>query len=101
MRVTVLFICLLLPIGVFAESKTISKIDYVYVLNTEKSFDFSGGQNHECGSNLYRTNDATEEITNRKFSLVLAAYTAGKKVIINTEGCAGSRMKFGWIRIID
>jgi len=92
---------LVMTLGATAEPKTISKVDYVYVLDVERSFDFSGGSNHECGSNLYRTTAATEDIANRKFSLLLAAFTAVKKVVINTEGCSGNRMKFGWVRIID
>ncbi len=85
----------------FADPVTIDKINYVYVLDSEKSFDFSGGSTHECGSTLYRTTTQTEDIANRKFALALAAYTAGKKVMINTEGCSSNRMKFGWIRILD
>lgn len=86
---------------VYGETRTIEKVDYVYVLDAEKSFDFSGGNTHECGSNLYRTITPTEEIANRKFSVVLTAFSAGKKVILNTEGCSGNRMLFGWVRVSD
>lgn len=85
-----------------AASKTLDKIHYIYQLDVDKSFDFSAGSvSHECGSTLYRTTVATDDIAARKFSMVLAAYMAGKKVTLNTEGCSGSRMKFGWIRIHD
>lgn len=101
MKVIILLLTVMLASGVAAESKNIDKIDYVYVLDMEKSFEFSGGSEHECGSSLYRATGTTEDIVNRKFTLLLAAYTAGKKVVINTEGCAGNRMKFGWVRIVD
>lgn len=99
MRIVLLVWGLFLSPMIFADAKTINKIDYVYVLDTEKSFDFAGGGNHACGSNIYRTHAETEAIANRKFSVALAAYTAGQRVTINTEGCSGNRMKFGWIRI--
>lgn len=89
-----------LATNVLAKTKTISKVNYVYVLDIERSFDFSG-DTHECGSNIYRTKTETEEIANRKFSLVLAAYTAGKRLTIDTRGCDGNRMLFGWVRILD
>lgn len=85
----------------FAEPKKIEKISYVYVLDDGQSFDFSAGAHHECGTNIYRTRAADAGILNRKFSLVLTAYTARKRLTINTSGCDGNRLLFNWVRLHD
>lgn len=69
----------------YPEAVTIPEIDFIYDLGMDKSFDFSGGEVHECGSKLYRTSSTTEDSINRKFSVILTAFAAGKSVVLNTR----------------
>lgn len=79
--------------------KTIDAVGYVYVLEDGQSFDFAAGANHECGTNIYRTRADDAGVLNRKFSLILTAYTAGKRLTINTSNCDGNRLLFNWVRL--
>jgi len=61
-------------------------------------------KNHtnSCGTRLYRSVSSSEAIANRKFSLVLTAFTSGKKISLYDLGeCDYNRSKAGWIRITD
>lgn len=87
--------------AVYATPKTIDAVGYVYVLEDGQSFDFASGVNHECGTNIYRTRADNPDVLNRKFSLVLTAYTARKRLTINTDNCDGNRLLFNWVRIHD
>ena len=64
------------------------------------SFDFAGGEPHEFGSNLYCAPSGTDDSVSRKFSLLLTAFVAEKRILVNTEGCEDNRMKVGWIRLL-
>ena len=79
------------------------EVEYVYQQSFDDSttFEFAvKNRSHSCGSNLYRSRSPSDSIAQRKFSLILAAFTSGKKVSINETGaCEGSRMVVEWVRI--
>lgn len=83
----------------FAESVTLSSIDYVYELDADNSFDFAGGAVHQCGSNVYRITSNSQESINRKFSMLLMALVSGNTVIVNAGACSGERRSVGWVRV--
>ncbi len=82
-----------------AESVSLDSINYVYELNSQHSFDFAGGASHHCGSNQYRVKSTSSESIARKFSIVLAAFIAEKRIIVNAGDCEGDRRIVGWVRI--
>lgn len=79
-----------------------STVNYVYQLNSDATvFEFSSSVIHNCGSNLYRVKSPNEAVANRKFALVLTAFTTnGNLAFHNTEICEGSRSVVAWVRLI-
>ncbi|MGR5378750.1 hypothetical protein [Vibrio harveyi] len=78
-----------------------SKIDYIYQLDSDSTvFEFKSTIKNQCGSNLYRVKSPNEAVANRKFSLVLAAFTTDKNLAFHdTESCEGLRSIVAWVRI--
>jgi len=80
-------------------------VDYVYQFDHSNStvFDINiPSRPHSCGSTLYRSYSGSDAIASRKFSLVLTAFTSGKKISFHDTGvCEGSRVKVSWIRITN
>ncbi|MCJ8269425.1 MAG: hypothetical protein MJK04_08485 [Psychrosphaera sp.] len=79
-----------------------SKVNYVYQLDTDPTtFEFSSSVQHNCGSYIYRVKSSGEAVANRKFSLVLAAFTTkGNLAFHDTQVCEGTRSVVSWIRLI-
>ena len=90
-----------LSVNAFAAELNLNSVSYVYEIGESNTFDFSSGPTHECGTNLYRVSSPSADSVNRKFSLVLSAFMADKKLIVNTEVCTGNRMKVSWIRLTN
>jgi len=80
-------------------------VGYVYQFDHPDStvFDINiPSRPHSCGSTLYRSYSSSDAIANRKFSLVLTAFTSSKKISFHDTGvCEGTRMKVAWIRITN
>lgn len=81
------------------------KIGYVYQLNLSDTtgFDFQvPDRPNSCGSRLYRSYSADEHVANRKFSLVLTAFVADKRIsFYERDTCEGDRALVGWIRLVN
>ncbi len=80
-----------------------STIHYVYQLDSDPTvFEFNSTVINDCGSSLYRVKSPTESVANRKFSLVLSAFLAGKKLAFHDTGlCEGDRSVVAWVRLIN
>ncbi|MFL0803299.1 MAG: hypothetical protein K6L81_06250 [Agarilytica sp.] len=78
-------------------------VGYVYQPDLSPTeFEFEANRSHSCGSSLYRVQSNDEATANRKFSMVLAAFTADKKLSFHDkEICSGSRSLVSWIRITN
>lgn len=83
----------------FAEPVTLDSVTFVYDVDVENIFDFAGGPNHQCGSNMYRVRSDNVESVKRRFSMVLVAVTADKSLIFNAGACDGDRRRVGWVRV--
>ncbi|MBA6258241.1 MULTISPECIES: hypothetical protein [unclassified Colwellia] len=79
-----------------------STVNYVYQLDSDATvFEFSASVSHSCGSNLYRVKSPNESVANRKFSLILTAFTTNGKVAFHdTQSCEGNRSVVAWVRLI-
>lgn len=84
-----------------AEDVVGKTIEFVYQPDLAVTeFDFAANRQNGCGSNLYRVSSADVQIANRKFSLVLAAFSAGKKLSFHDRGvCEGNRSMVSWVKI--
>ena len=78
-----------------------SKVSYIYQLDTDSTvFEFNSTVRHECGSTLYRVKSPTEAVADRKFALVLTAFTTDNNLAFHDTGvCEGIRSVVSWIRI--
>jgi len=80
-------------------------VGYVYQFNSSDSTMFDvhvPTRTHECGSSLYRSTSTSDAIADRKFALILAAFTSNKKISFRETGvCDGNRMKISWVRITN
>lgn len=77
-------------------------VNYVYQLDEPGVFQFSSSVPNNCGSSLYRVKSVDEGVANRKFSLVLTAFTAGKKLSFHdSQVCEGNRSVVRWVRLIN
>ncbi|WP_444930643.1 hypothetical protein ACJJIF_02355 [Microbulbifer sp. SSSA002] len=75
------------------------ELDTVYKLDDETQFEFKVSGGNSCGGTWYRVKNPTESIESRKFSIVLTAYTTGKKIDFHDlEVCEGNRSTVGWVR---
>ncbi|ALO43044.1 hypothetical protein [Pseudoalteromonas phenolica] len=85
-----------------AKNVSSSAINDVYQLDSDATvFEFSSSISHGCGSNLYRVKSPSEAVANRKFSLVLTAFTTnGKLAFHDKEICEGNRSVVSWVRLI-
>lgn len=93
-----------LSFSVFAaKDVTSSTVIYVYQPDLAPTeFEFNANVANSCGSQLYRVQSSHEAIASRKFALVLAAYTAGKKLAFHdSEVCVSGRSLVKWVRIIN
>jgi len=94
-----------LPIIAFSADENVSGvyINYVYQQDLAPTeFEFSLSRQHDCGSGIYRVVSNNEAVANRKFSLVLAAFTSGKKISFHDIGeCFENRTLVSWIRITN
>jgi len=98
-----LFVVVLIVSSSASAAKDVSgrTIDYVYQPDLAPTeFDFAANLTHGCGTNIYRVRSNDEATANRKFSIILAAFTSGKKIAFHdTEVCAGNRSIVSWVRI--
>lgn len=101
----VLTILLLQASSVVLAGKDISgaSVNYVYQWDSEGTvFEFEASVPHACGSSLYRVTSPSETVANRKFSLVLSAFMADKKLAFHDkEQCEGARSIVTWVRITN
>lgn len=79
-----------------------SKVNYVYQLDTEATiFEFNSSVQNSCGSYSYRVKSSNEAVANRKFSLVLTAFTTkGNLAFHDSQVCEGTRSVVAWVRLI-
>ena len=80
-----------------------SKINYVYQLDSDATvFEFQSNVPNGCGGHLYRVHSPNEAVANRKFSLVLTAFTTDANLAFHdTESCApGNRSIVAWVRLL-
>ncbi|WP_082075853.1 hypothetical protein [Teredinibacter turnerae] len=100
---TVLFVVFLSSEALSGEDIGDRTISFVYQPDLSPTqFEFEADKVHGCGSSLYRVNSDSEAVANRKFSLVLAAFTAGKKISFHDTGsCVGSRSIVSWVRLVN
>lgn len=79
-----------------------SKVVYVYQLDgSSTTFEFASSVPHSCGSSLYRVKSEAESVANRKFALVLTAFTTnGNLAFHDREQCEGNRSVVTWVRLI-
>ena len=84
-----------------ARQVDVSSVNYVYQLDSDATvFEFNSTVPHACGSSLYQVHSPNEAVANRKFSLVLAAFTTKSNLVFHdTETCVGNRSVVGWVRI--
>ena len=54
-----------------------------------------------CGSSFWYRVEKGSSYEKESYSLLLAAYTAGKKVNIGLDGCLGDNPKIFWVNIHD
>ncbi len=105
MRIIVLFFSASLSLVAHAQKNVLNTtVEYVYQRDTEPTvFEFRASIPHGCGGGfIYRVESPSEAVTSRKFALVLAAFTAGKKLsFYDTEQCNGSRSIVSWVRIVN
>lgn len=96
---------LVLPISALSADENVSgvSVDFVYQQDLAPTeFEFSSSRRHDCGSGIYRVVSNDETIANRKFSLVLAAFTSGKKLAFHDTGvCIENRAIISWMRITN
>ena len=78
-----------------------SMINYVYQLDSDATvFEFNSNVTNACGSSSYRVKSPNEAVANRKFTLVLTAFTTKKNLVFHdTEVCESGRSVVGWVRI--
>ncbi len=95
-----LFVCISIP-SFAAKDIHRSKVDYVYQLDSDSTvFEFMSNVSHSCGGKLYRVKSPNEAVANRKFSMVLTAFTADKNLAFHdTQNCEGNRSVVAWVRI--
>ncbi len=86
-----------------AEDVSGRTVNYVYQPDLAPTeFEFEANRQHDCGSSLYRVRSNDEATAGRKFSIVLAAFSAGKKIAFHDTGqCSGSRAIVSWVRITN
>lgn len=83
----------------------LNKIIAVHQIGDESKagFDFfSADYMHECGgksSNRFRSYSRYDAVAERKFTLVLAAFSDNLKLSVETLGCEGNAMKVGRIGV--
>lgn len=80
-----------------------STVEYVYQLDSDATvFEFGSSiVSTTCGFSNYRVESPNVDVANRKFALVLAAFTAGKKLAFHdTETCESGRSVVSWVRLI-
>lgn len=108
MNKTVLILGLIfIPAVSFAQKADLelNKIIAVHQVGDESKagFDFfSADFVHECGgksSNRFRSYSRYDGVAERKFTLVLAAFSDNLKLSVETLGCEGNAMKVGRIGV--
>ncbi len=101
---SVLCLILLVISGQVFAGKDVSSstVNYVYQLDSDATvFEFNSSVRHACGSTLYSVKSPNVAVANRKFSLVLTAFTADKKLAFHdTQKCEGNRSVVAWVRLI-
>lgn len=105
MKKSLLTAALVLSVNsVFAGTDVAGKtVNYVYQPDLAPTeFEFEAARTNSCGSRLYRVQSSNEAIANRKFSMVLAAFTSGKKIAFHDkEVCVNGRSLVAWVRIVN
>ncbi|NOU49186.1 hypothetical protein HG263_01290 [Pseudoalteromonas sp. JBTF-M23] len=78
-----------------------SQVNYVYQLDSDSTvFEFNSNVPHGCGSSLYRVKSPNESVANRKFSIVLTAFTTNNNLAFHdTKTCEGNRSVVSWVRV--
>jgi len=94
-----LFICFPSFAGRDVRNTTVS---YVYQLDSaETVFEFSSSIANSCGSSIYRVKSPNVHVANRKFALVLTAFsTQGNLWFHDREICEGNRSVASWVRLV-
>ena len=89
------------PLAFAGQDVLDTSVNYVYQLDSESTiFEFNSSVANKCGSHLYRVKSPNVEVANRKFALVLTAFTADKKLAFHdTELCEGNRSVVAWVRL--
>jgi len=86
-------------------AKDIMQSEIVYVYQPDLApteFEFQSNIANSCGSHLYRVKSNDEATAQRKFSIVLTAFSTGKNLAFNdTETCQGSRSIVSWVRVTN
>ncbi len=95
-----LFVCISFPAWGGSDIPN-SSVNFVYQLDTsETEFEFSATKQNGCGSKLYRVKSPNAAVANRKFSLVLTAFTTGSNLAFHDkEICEGIRSIVSWVRL--
>jgi|GEM_PF-1238631 len=85
---------------------TRSQVEHISQLNSDPTiFEFYSSVSNQCGTNSYRVKSPNETIANRKFAIVLAAFTANKNLAFhdasfnNPALCESGRAVVEWVRI--
>ena len=103
-RKSVLLFFIVCSLNAYA-GKDVSHATVTYVYQPDLApteFEFSSDKPNACGSSLYRVQSNDVDTANRKFAIILAAYTAGKNIAFHDkEVCAGSRSTVTWVRITE
>ncbi len=78
-------------------------VNYVYQLDSDSTvFEFSISAVNSCGSYHYKVKSPNEDVANRKFSLVLAAFSSGKRIMFaDMQVCEGDRTVVSWVRLVN
>ncbi|MCO7223347.1 hypothetical protein [Pleionea sp. CnH1-48] len=78
-------------------------VNYVYQPDLAPTeFEFSANRTNACGTDLYRVQSPDEATADRKFSLVLAAFTTKKKLSFHdTEVCKSGRAVVSWVKLVN
>ncbi|MCP3669491.1 MAG: Spc97/Spc98 family protein [Gammaproteobacteria bacterium] len=103
MKIFLRFFLLGISSQVFAGDVGSSVVNFVYQRDLpDTEFEFSSNISHGCGSSLYRVSSFTPIVANRKFSVVLTAFTAGKNLAFHDTGvCEGDRSIVSWVRVTN
>lgn len=78
-----------------------TKIINVYQLDSDATvFEFRANIENSCGGVYWRVESPNESVADRKFSMILTAYSTGGNVsFYDKERCEGNRSIVSWVRL--